>query len=282
MIISASRRTDIPAFYMEWLASRIREGFVLSQNPMNRRQIRRLELDPEDVQFVFWTKNAAPMLPHLDLLAPFPYYVQFTLTPYNAAVEPGVPESEARLSAFRALSSRLGPERVLWRLDPFIWSEDFSTERLLEQFSRLARALSGYTRQCTISFVDMYRCMGGRFTAAGLRSGTREEMRALARGVRSIAGQFEIRACACCEAGIADLLPASRCVDSGLLSRIAGREIAAGATRAQRPGCTCSASTDIGAYDTCLHGCLYCYARRRRTVLPARADGPLLEAAIQL
>ena len=96
MIISASRRTDIPAFYSRWLGNRLREGFVLVKNPRNPRQVRRISLAPEDVDgIVLWTKNPAPMLPMLSALEPYAYYFQFTLTPYGTDVEPGLPDKDS-------------------------------------------------------------------------------------------------------------------------------------------------------------------------------------------
>ncbi len=135
MIVSASRRTDIPAFYAPWLERRLEDGFVLVRNPRNPAQVRRISLAPVDVDcFVFWTKDARPLSGLLDRLddAGYPYYFQWTVTPYGSGLEPGIAPKEEILAAFRTLAGRLGPHRVVWRYDPVIVSEEYrrnGTER---------------------------------------------------------------------------------------------------------------------------------------------------------
>lgn len=266
MIVSASRRTDIPAFHMDWLTARVREGFACSQNPRNPRQIRRVELNPDSTQLVLWTKNAAPMLQYLPVLEPFAYYVQYTLTPYGAEIEPGLPDRQRRVDTFRRLSDILGPHRVVWRCDPFLWGSGISTEWLTDQYGSLAQALSGWTETCIISFVDLYRCMQRRFSSQGLRPGTAEEKTQIALAVQRISQDCGMQAAACCESGPGGVLPPAHCIDAGLLSRLAGTSLPAAKDRSQRPHCLCSSSVDIGAYDTCRHGCVYCYAQHHKTV----------------
>ena len=122
MIISASRRTDIPAFYAEWFFNRIKEGYVLVRNPMNYHQVSKISLSPAVVDgIVFWTKNPLPMMTRLDELREYPYYFQFTLTPYGKEMEPGLPSKKAVLiPVFRELSRKLGPDRLVWRYDPIL------------------------------------------------------------------------------------------------------------------------------------------------------------------
>lgn len=262
MIVSASRRTDIPALYADWLVERLREGYALAQNPMNARQIRRVVLQPENTEFVFWTKNAQPLLSCLSLLQPFPYYVQFTITPYGREIEPGLPPQTERLQTFRRLSDAIGPDRIVWRCDPLFWGRNISTDWLTGQFIQLAEALSGWTRRCTISFVDVYRCMARRFADAGLRPGEPEEKLELAKALQTAASERGLLLAACCEPDLEGILPPAHCIDAELLAEIAGRDVPAHRDRNQRPLCGCSASVDIGVYGSCLHGCVYCYALR--------------------
>lgn len=158
MILSASRRTDIPNYYMDWFLRRIREGYVDVRNPINPHQISRIALSPSVVDcIVFWTKNPENMLPHLGELAAYPYYVQFTLTSYGRDIEPNLPDKKDRLiPTFQALSSKIGKERVVWRYDPIFLNQRYTVSYHLAAFSEIARRLRGYTERVVISFIDLY------------------------------------------------------------------------------------------------------------------------------
>lgn len=262
MIVSASRRTDIPAFYGQWLTARLRAGEAWVRNPYNRKLLR-VDLRPEAVDgIVLWSKNPAPMLPLPSELEPYPYYFQFTLNPYGPPLEPGLPDAGRRVETFRELSRRLGRHRVVWRYDPVILSPRTPAQYHLEQFGRLAGALSGHTDRCVISFMDPYAKIRRRLSPYAVREASPEETAFLARGFAGIAGRLGLCLSACCEPGLpADCgVSSGRCVDAELLGRIAGRPLNAPPDRGGRPGCGCARSVDIGAYDTCGHGCLYCYA----------------------
>ena len=155
MIVSASRRTDIPAIYPEWFLNCLRAGSVDVPNPLNRRQVRTVPLTPDAVDcFVFWSKNPQPMLPILSELSIYPYYFQFTLNAYGLDVEPQIPEKQYAIQTFRSLAERIGPDRVVWRYDPIFVSPRFDIGWHLENFAGLAAGLSGYTDSCIISFGD--------------------------------------------------------------------------------------------------------------------------------
>lgn len=153
MIVSASRRTDIPAFYSEWLFNRLRDGFACARNPMNPRQVSRVSLAPADAScIVFWTKNPAPML---GLLGGRPCRFQFTLTPYSRDIEPKLPQKDAVVvESFRSLARALGPENVNWRYDPILINQKYTARFHARAFAELAEALRGHARNVTISFVD--------------------------------------------------------------------------------------------------------------------------------
>lgn len=159
MIISVSRRTDIPAFYAEWFYNRLRAGYVLVRNPMNVHSVSKVALSPEVVDaFVFWTKNPLPLMKRLDELAEYPYYFQFTLTGYGKDIEPGLPDKkQVLLPAFKELAAKTCRQRVIWRYDPIFFSSRYSAEYHLECFEALAAELSGSTERCVISFMDEYR-----------------------------------------------------------------------------------------------------------------------------
>ena len=159
MIISASRRTDIPAHYSEWFCNRLKEGYVLVRNPMNTHQISRVILSPEVVDgIVFWTKNPAPMLKRLKQIENYNYYFQFTLTAYGPDIEKNLPsKNQVIIPAFQRLSREIGKERVIWRYDPIFISDRYTIEYHCRYFEVLASKLAPYTEKCTISFIDKYK-----------------------------------------------------------------------------------------------------------------------------
>ena len=266
MIISASRRTDIPAFYGEWFMNRLKAGEVLVRNPRVPRRVSRVPLSRNLVDcLVFWSKNPAPMREHLAWLhhEGWPLYVQFTLTPYGADVEPGLPPRPRLLDTFRGLADVLGPDRVVWRYDPVLLSAEYPAVRHLEAFDGMSRALAGYTRRCVFSFVDMYRCNRHFLRAVTDGEPGQESLRALATKLAALAAARGLSLAACSE----DLdlsgcgVERAACIDRALIERITGAPVRARKDPGQRAHCGCVESVDIGAYDTCLHACRYCYAR---------------------
>ena len=266
MIISASRRTDIPAFYGEWLVNRLRSGEVLVRNPMQSKQVSRILLTPDAVDaFVFWTKNPENFLsrlPEIDALG-YAYYFLFTLTPYDAMLEPGVPEKGKILEVFRQLSRLIGPERVVWRYDPVVLTDRFTPEWHKAAFSRLAGQLSGYAERCIISFLDDYRKIRSRMRDIRYVLPDTAAMGELAGRFADVAGKQGIALFTCSQD--IDLschgIMHSRCIDAELIERISGRRLLrVKKDSSQRHACGCVESRDIGSYNTCGHGCLYCYA----------------------
>ena len=285
MIISASRRTDIPTYYSEWFFNRLREGYVLVRNPMNARQISRISLSPEAVDgIVFWTKNPVPMLSRLGELEPYPYYFQFTLTAYGRDVEPNLPgKNGVLIPAFQELSRMAGRERVVWRYDPIFLSDRYTVEYHCRYFRVLAAKLGEYTEKCTVSFLDFYRSTARNMRSLHIREMTAAQQREMMERFSEIAGEYGLYIDTCSEAiSLEDLgISHASCVDRERLERIGGYRLKAGRDRNQREECGCAASVDIGAYDTCGNGCLYCYAtdsppRAAERVRAHRPDSPML------
>ena len=264
MIISASRRTDIPTYYSEWFFRRLREGFVLVRNPMNHRQVSRIRLTPDAVDaIVFWTKNPAPMLPKLGELHDYMYYFQFTITPYGHDLEPGLPsKKDCILPAFFRLSESIGPERVIWRYDPILLTQTYTPDFHLRAFEALACRLSSHTKTCVISFLDFYRNTKKNLSGSGPLPFSGELPETLVRGFAEIAGNYGIVLKTCAEE--IDLqkygIEHGACIDQALLESLLGCPLNAGKDKNQRPACGCMESIDIGAYNTCKNGCRYCYA----------------------
>lgn len=262
MIISASRRTDIPRFYFEWFLNRLADGFVLVRNPMNYHQVSRVPLSPEVVDcIVFWTKNPEPMLEKLDCLGSYPYYVQFTLNPYGNEMECALPPKERLITTFRRLAEQVGPQRAVWRYSPVLLNEAYTAEAHLEFFTKTAKALQGYTEQCKLSFIDLYPKIRKRMAAHGVSAVAAGEQIALAREFAEIGRRNGIEVSAC---GTLDLaaagVPPAKCIDDALISRITGYRYRLKKDPGQRSDCYCVKSVDVGAYDTCGNGCRYCYA----------------------
>ena len=285
LIISASRRTDIPTYYSEWFFNRIREQYVFVRNPLNSRQVSRISLSPDVVDcIVFWTKNPKPMLEKLDRLDGYAYYFQFTLTAYGRDAEQNVPPKGSEvLDTFKRLSDRIGRERVIWRYDPIFLSDQYSLEYHCQTFGEFARQLKDYTEKCTVSFIDEYQKIERRIAPLHIYPMDDSRKTHVARTLSGIAKEYGLRIDLCAEELDLEpfgITPAS-CIDGKLVERIIGCPITVGKDKNQRAACGCAASIDIGSYDTCLNGCLYCYANRnpssvKRRVSQYDADAPLL------
>ena len=264
MIVSASRRTDIPALYEPWFFHRLSEGFVWVRNPFNPHQVSRIPLSPDEVDaFVFWTKNAAPMLAQLDALRPYPFYFQFTLTSYGPDVEPGLPSKRTViLPAFLRLSRLIGPERVIWRYDPILFSSRYTPDFHARSFAALAKALQGSTYRCVFSFFKPYRKAERNVQPLRLLSMDEKTMRNLVRSMAQTAHAYGMQLEACAQPMDLTAYGVGRahCIDAQLLERLCGMPLKTKKDTGQRPLCGCAASVDIGAYNTCINGCLYCYA----------------------
>lgn len=267
MIVSASRRTDIPAFYHEWFFNRLAAGFAMTRNPMNPAQERRVDLTPAGVDcFVFWSKNPAPLIAQLDRLRDYKFYFQFTLTPYGKELEPGLPDKAVLVETFRALAEQIGAERVIWRYDPIIITAQHDLSYHVERFAWLCSQLSGFTERCVISFYDHYNFIKRNLNGIQILPSDSATIRHLAQKFAGVAGSHRLILESCAEKESLDEfgIAHGRCIDDRLINRICGRDLQLKRDHGQRPLCGCVKSVDIGAYSACLHGCRYCYAARQR------------------
>lgn len=271
MIISASRRTDIPTYYSEWVFNRLKEEYVLVRNPMNIHQVGRINLSPDVVDgIVFWTKNPAPMLNRLSELDKYIFYFQFTLNPYDKDVEPNVPSKKnVIIPTFQKLSKTVGREKVVWRYDPIFFNERYTMDYHCKYFEFLAAKLCAYTEKCTVSFLDLYRNTARNTQHLKIQRETREQQIEIMQRFSEIAKKYGLYVDTCAEKIDLEKFGISHacCIDKERFERIGRYKLSVGKDQNQRYECGCIASIDIGAYNTCKNGCLYCYANYSHTTV---------------
>ncbi len=279
MIVSASYKTDIPAFYGPWFMARLAAGSCRMVNPWGG-QVYDVALTPEAVDgVVFWTKNLRPFRPHLaDVRRHFPFVVQYTVNGYPRPLEPSVVERSRAVEDLRALAGDYGPRAGVWRYDPILVSSLTPPDWHRHNFARLAAALEGVVDEVVVSFAHIYRKTRRNLAAAARRHGFNwhdpdtAKKRGLIAELAAMAAArgIGLRVCAQSEL-LAGVARPARCIDAGRLSDVAGRPIAA-PEGGNRPGCLCARSRDIGHYDTCPHGCVYCYAVQTRSLAKRRFE----------
>ena len=285
MIISASYKTDIPAFYGDWFMGRLDAGYCHVVNPYGR-QVHRVDLRPAAVDgFVFWTRNLAPFMAPLAEIGRrgFPFVVQFTLTGYPRGLESATIAAGRAVGQIRAVAADYGPHVAVWRYDPILVTSLTPPDWHRANFARLADALAGAVDEVVVSFAQIYRKTGRNLAAAARRHGFDwrdppiEEKQALLADLAALAAGRGMRLTLCTQPDlVTDTVGPARCVDAERLSAVAGRPVAA-RLKGNRLGCLCAEARDIGDYDSCPHGCVYCYAvasrataqRRRRAHDPA-------------
>lgn len=273
MIISASRRTDVPAFYARWFINRIRAGYCTVPNPFNRHQVAYVSLNPSEVEaIVFWTRNPRPLFPYLAELDErgYRFYFQYTVMNNPRQIDPKSPPLTASLRTFQELAERVGPARVIWRYDPIVFSSVTGTQFHLTNYKQIAQSLRRYTQRSVISLVDDYRKAAKRMAdlaqqgikVAMYDGQPSERFDHFMRTLAQIAHDNEMEIASCAEE--VDLQPygirPGKCVDDAYIQQVFGLEVGHKKDSAQREACGCVTSKDIGMYDTCLFGCQYCYA----------------------
>jgi len=261
VIISASRRTDVPAFHADWFSACLSSGTATFRNPYSGRPAA-VSLERSRVAaFVFWTRDPRPFFPVLARLERegFPSVFHVTVTGLSREIEPFVPPLAQAVSAFRRLSETIGPRRVLWRFDPLLPGEE--TQRLVERFDTVSKALAGLSVRCTVSLAHPYR---KSVRATRHLPGIWEPSEGLRASVERIVALGRARGftmLSCCTPLLAGWgVPPGACVDGDSLRSLYPAADIPASPSPVRPGCLCRSSRDIGSYHTCRHGCLYCYA----------------------
>jgi len=279
VIVSASYKTDIPAFYGVWFMNRLRAGYCLMRNPYNRNSVSRISLLRDDVDgIVFWTKNAGPFMEALEEVNQrgYPFVVQYTINAYPRTLEFSVTDATRALKHAALIASRYGAKSMVWRYDPIIFSSETPPERHIEAFDWLAGRLEGVTDEVVISFAQVYEKTKRNMDWASREFNFTwtdpddETKRGLMRELLKIARARRLKMTLCSQPYL--VMPGveeSHCVDARRLSALAGHNILAN-LKGPRTECGCFESKDIGDYDTCPHGCVYCYAVQNRNLAQRR------------
>lgn len=265
MIFNVSGRTDIVAFYSDWLFQRIKEGYVYVRNPYYSTQITKYLINEDVVDcFVFCTKNPRPILSRLDKLKPYPSFFYVTITPYGRDIEPHVPDYHNVISDIQKLSSQLGKQAIGIRYDPIFINQEYTIEKHLYYFEDILSQLQGYVHHCVISFIDLYQKTKRNFP--GIQEVPLFWQQQLVKVFVQIAKkyQFQIQMCAepydFSEYGVLS----QSCLNARILKDITGYDFISVSSQPLRQHCHCYPSRDIGEYNTCPHGCLYCYANENK------------------
>ncbi len=291
MIISASKRCDIPSYFGQWFINRLREGYVLIQNPYNPNRVSRASLTREAVDIiVFWTKNPIPFLKYLDEIDTmgYPYYFQFTLTPYGKETEKNLPDKERLIEVFLNLSARLGKNRIIWRYDPIIIDDVYTIEYHRERFTYMAERLRGSTNRCIISFVDNYKSVSRRMGKDITANMVPSNVYAISKIFSEIARDNNIKIYTCAEGHNLQEYNINHgaCIDKEIIESILGTKVQTIIDKNQRSQCLCVESIDIGGYNSCNNGCNYCYAltseeTARENIKSHDPNSPILIGSIE-
>ncbi|MGN1181429.1 MAG: DUF1848 domain-containing protein [Faecalibacillus sp.] len=270
MIINTGNRTDIPAFYSDWFYNRIKEGFVCVRNPYFPKQVTQYQLSRDVVDMIiFCSKNPQPMLDRLDIIKGYPQFWSITITPYDQSIEPYVPNKNEIIRSFKKLSNKVGINCIGWRYDPIFISEKYTINYHLSIFEQMCQRLHGYTHQCVISFIDLYEKTKKNFP--GIHSVSLEDQFYITKCFVKIAKKYDIEIYTCHENKILKEAGANTtgCLSLAILEKAAGFSFNIPLHQQNtRTGCSCLLNHDIGVYNSCLHGCLYCYANdNRKTVI---------------
>ena len=264
MILNTGARTDTAQYFSKWLLKRFEEGYVYTRNPLFPNKVTRYELSPDKIDAVlFCSKNYAPILPRLrEITDQYRTYFHYTITAYGRDIEPGVPSVEESIRTLIELEKIVGRGRIAWRYDPVLLTDTYTVERHLETFAYMAEQLAPHIDRCIFSFVEMYKKLETNMPE--LVPLTEDDKQHLAEGLGATAAKYGMRIQTCGTNGEYSRygIRSSGCATLEILGRANGCEFRDIKHKGMREGCHCIESRDIGAYDTCLNGCKYCYANK--------------------
>ncbi len=268
MVINVGARTDIVNYYSEWLINRIKDGYAYSRNPLFPNNVSRISLKPEDVDcLMFCSKNYKPMLKYMqEINNKYKIICYYTITAYGKDVEPYVPSIEDSIDTLIKLSKIVGKEKVLWRYDPILLTEKYTIEYHLKTFAYMAKKISPYVQRCIFSFVEIYKKLD--YNMPEIIPFTTEDKITIVKKLGKIAkdNNLYIQTCGTDENYEKYNVHLSGCTTTKILEQANNVKYKNIKANGMRKGCHCIPSRDIGAYDTCLSGCKYCYANKRPNI----------------
>ena len=262
MIISASRRTDIPSLHTKWFLNRLKEEYLITQNPISKNNFYKIPLNKNIVDIiVFWSKN-----PNIDFLKEvrdlgYKFYLHFTITPYDKNIERNIPNKKLLIRNFQTISKLFGKEKIIWRYDPIILNDDFNANYHINNFKNFADSLNGYTDECIFSFVQIYSKIKNN-----IKNINDNDKIILIENIKEISKKNNIKLKSCSQDfdNITNIrVEKSACIDKERIQKILGYSIKEKKDKYQRKLCNCIESIDIGMYNTCTNGCIYCYANSK-------------------
>lgn len=268
MILNTGNRTDIPAFFSDWFYSRIQEGYVCVRNPYFPNQVTKYRLDPQVIDIIcFCTKNPKPMLSRLDLIKGYKQFWFVTITPYNQSIEPHVPNKNEIIRSFIELSKKIGSHCIGWRYDPIFLNDYYTIDYHLHIFEKMCQKLLGYTHQCVISFIDLYQKTKKNFK--DVQEVNENDQIYLCQKFVEIGKRYHIEIYTCHENKTLKTtgVHTSGCMNQQIIEKALDCSLKLPKISEARQGCRCLLNNDIGVYNTCLHGCLYCYANYDRSTV---------------
>lgn len=282
MIINTGLRTDIPGFFSKWFYKRIEEEYVCVRNPYNRKQVFSYRLNPELVDcLMFCTKNPKPMISNMDMISQFNQYWHITITPYGKDIEPNVPDTDKAIKSFKRLSGELGKDSVTVRYDPIFINEKYNIEYHIRSFEKIADSLSDYTTEIIISFIDLYEKTRRNFPEAN--EVNKEERLIIGEEFAKISQENNLTLKTCAEGNDLDRfgIDSSGCMSKEVIERAIKNKLNIKVKKARNGDCNCLLNNDIGQYNTCNHGCLYCYANSNKKLVERNMknhdpDSPIL------
>ena len=272
MIISASRRTDIPSLHTKWFLNRLKEEYVITQNPISKNNFYKIPLNKNIVDIiVFWSKN-----PNIDFLKEvkdlgYEFYLHFTITPYDKNIERNIPNKNLLIKNFQTISKLFGKEKIIWRYDPIILNDDFDANYHINNFKNFADSLNGYTDECIFSFVQIYSKIKNN-----IKNINDDDKLLLIENMKEISEKNNIKLKSCSQDFDNIRVEKSACIDKERIQKILGYSIKEKKDKSQRKLCNCIESIDIGMYNTCTNGCIYCYANSKNILKDYDANNEIL------
>lgn len=259
MILFASGRTDIPAFYSNWFINRVKAGFVDVRNPFNQKLVSRIYFSDVDL-IMFCSKNPLPMINKLDILK-VPVLFHVTITPYGKDVEPNIPDKRLIIEGVKKLSLVLGIDNVVVRYDPIFLSDKYNVDYHIKAFDKLCKNLNGYVNKIIVSFMDEYKNVRSNKNFLKYRAFTREDYKKIGEAFSKSAMDNGMSVQTCFEDE--DLTQygfvKGECLSHELAYILTGKKFKSSNVRKEKK-CECVQMVDIGDYNSCIHMCKYCYA----------------------